>query len=226
MRMRWTMLFATLVAMAAIACDRGGSGDDAPEAAPPQAEGPPGTPAVQEVPPEEAAAVVAAAERPEDGVVDGVFHAHSFNIRFSLPEGWERSERLEAGAARMDAEDTSLVFVGPEDTSIQMVVANTESIQLVDNSFAALNDRISLTNVTFVPDRSERRTFNGIPGYRTEGDATLRGEGMPVYFISQALELPGDPVMVTIFIDGDKYFEHSRTMIAVLDSIEVIDFRR
>lgn len=177
---------------------------------------------------EEAEEAAEAPEAPaEDSFQDGVFSSPRFNVRFALPEGWEQTRSLEPrGDAEVDAGQDSIAFDGPEGTGIQMIVANTESIQLADTSFASLDDRVGFDHVNVVPERSEGRTFNGLRGYRTEGDARLRGENMPVYFIAQGVEVPGGPVMFTIFVPGDNYFENSDAMKSVLDSIEALDLRR
>ncbi len=149
-----------------------------------------------------------------EGLRDGYFVSERFNMRFRLPGDWQQTN---AGG------EDSMTFEGP--AGIQMVVANSQSIQLVDTNFAELNDRVSFDSVNILPDRTEAAPINGLPGYRIEGDALLRGEDLPIYFVSQAVSLPGEPIMATVFIPGDNYFEHSDTMQAVLDSIEALDLR-
>jgi hypothetical protein len=149
-----------------------------------------------------------------EGLRDGYFVSERFNVRFRLPGGWQRTH---AGG------EDSMTFEGP--AGIQMIVANSQSVQLIDTNFTELNDRVSFDNVNILPDRTEAAPLNGLPGYRVEGDALLRGEDLPIYFISQAVSLPGEPIMATIFIPGDNYFEHSDAMKAVLDSIEALDLR-
>jgi hypothetical protein len=149
-----------------------------------------------------------------EGRRNGRFESERFNLRFTLPGDWQ----LASGQS-----SDSLTFEGPG--GIQMVVANSQSIQLVDGNFSQLNDRVSFESVNVLPDRTQSGPVNGMPAYRVEGDALLRGENQPIYFISQAVNVPGQPVMVTIFIPGDNYFEHSDTMHAVLDSIEALDLR-
>jgi hypothetical protein len=149
-----------------------------------------------------------------EGVRNGRFESTRFNLRFTLPGDW----RLSSGQAA-----DSLTFEGPD--GLQMIVANSQSIQLVDGNFSQLNDRVSFESVNVLPDRTQSGPVNGMAGYRVEGDALLRGENQPIYFVSQAVNVPGQPVMVTIFIPGDNYFEHSETMQAVLDSIEALNLR-
>jgi len=143
------------------------------------------------------------------------FESTRFNVRFQLPANWELVS---------SSEDDSLQFDGPHD--LQMVVANSESIQLVETNFAELNDRVSLESVNLLPDTMAQDFFNGMAGYRIEGDAVLRGEGLPLYFISQAVTPPGgSPIMATIFLPGDWFDVHSDEMRAVLDSIEAMNLR-
>ena len=143
------------------------------------------------------------------------FESTRFNLRFQLPANWELVS---------SSDDDSLQFDGPDD--LQMVVANSESIQLVETNFAELNDRVSLESVNLLPDTMAQDFFNGMAGYRIEGDAILRGEGAPLYFISQAVTPPGgSPIMVTILVPGDWFDEHSDVMRAVLDSIEALNLR-
>jgi hypothetical protein len=151
-----------------------------------------------------------AQEEPFEGVRDGMYVSDRFNVQFVLPEGW----------TPVPADD-SIQIAGPD--SIQMIVANSQSIQLVDTNFNQLNDRVSFDRVNVLPDRSDATPLNGLPGYRVEGDALLRGDDVAIYFISQALNVPGEPIMATIFIPGDYYFEHSEEMKAVLDSLEAVD---
>ena len=152
---------------------------------------------------------------PFEGVRNGRFESDRFNIRFTLPQGWQFLPDNQT--------EDSVTLDGPD--GLQMVVANTQSIQLADTNFSQLNDRVSFDQVNIVPDRTDVRPINGFPGYRVEGDALLRGDEVPIYFISQALNLPGDPVMITIYIPGDYYDLHSEVMKAVLDSIEALNIR-
>ena len=226
------LFFAVIVSSAGLlACPSNESaptGDDSVPAAPAAGSAAASTEAAPAAPTEVAPAAPAANE--PDSLVAGVYKSPKFNIQFTVPEGWRK---LEVGASDgsaaalpgVTASNDSLTFVGPEGSGIRLVIANTQSVQLVGTSFASLDDRIGFDNVNILPEKSEGRTFNGVPGYRTEGDALVRGEGTPVYFIAQALELPGKPTMVTIFIPGTLYFEHSATMKAVLDSIEVLNLR-
>ncbi len=177
----------------------------------------------------EATGAPAAAAPEGDTFADGVYTSPKFNIRFSLPEGWTKVES-EAGAdaagpAGLGTSDDSITFLGPADSGLRLVIANTDSIQLVDASFSNLTESIGFENVRIHPDRTQTRTFNGVPGYRTEADALLRGDAVPVYLIAQALELPGKPTMATIFVPGDLYHIHSATMVAILDSIQAINLR-
>lgn len=195
-----------------------GTGSAAAEA--PAAEAP-ATPPAAEAP---ATPPAAAGEVAADSVENGVYTSPRFNVRFTLPDGWTRSESGE-GPAGLGTSADSITFVGPAESGLRMVVANSDSLQLVDTSFNNLTDSIGFDNVRIHPDRTAQRTFNGVPGYRTEADALLRGDAVPVYIIAQALELPGKPTMFTLFVDGDAYHLHSDTMFAVLDSIEVLNLR-
>ena len=148
-----------------------------------------------------------------EGVRDGKFVSERFNVQFTMPQGW----RHVADGQSAD----SATIEGPD--GLQLIVANTQSIQLADTNFASLNDRVSFEQVNVVPDRSEARPINGNQGYRVEGDALLRGDEVPIYFISQAVSIPGEPVMLTIYIPGDFYDLHSDIMKAVLDSVEAVN---
>lgn len=148
-----------------------------------------------------------------EGVRDGYFESTRFNIRFVMPQGWES----------VPTSDDSVTLAGAD--GLQAVVANTQSVQLANTSFDTVNDRVSFDQVNIVPDRTITRPINGLPGYRVEGDALLRNENVPIYFISQAVSVPGDPVMMTIYVPGDYYDLHSDTMKAVLDSIEALEIR-
>ena len=89
-----------------------------------------------------------------------------------------------------------------------------------------MNDRIAFDQVSMNPDASEGRLFNGLQGYRVEGDARLRGEDLPIYFVSQAVNVPGgDPVMITIFVNGDAFDLHADTIKSILDSVEAVQLR-
>lgn len=168
----------------------------------------------------------AADEAPaEDSLDNGVFSSPQFNVRFRLPDDWSQTSDASAAPAGLGASEDSLMFVGPDDSNIFMMIANTQSLQLADASFNNLTETLGFTNVRIHPDRSQQRTFNGIPGYRNEADAMLTGDPVPLYLITQVLELPGSPTVITMFIPGDQYYLHSDTMIAVLDSVEVLDLR-
>jgi hypothetical protein len=147
-----------------------------------------------------------------EGVREGFFESERFNLRFAMPEGW---------TVLSNPGEDSVYIEGP--AGIQMVVADSQSTQLVNANFETLGGRASFENVNIIQDRTEMRSLNGLPAYRVEGDALLRGENIPVYFVSQALNMPGEPIMATIFIPGDEYFEHSDTITAVFDSMEAID---
>lgn len=177
--------------------------------------------------PAEGTAAAAPTEAAADTFEGGVYTSPRFNVRFNLPEGWSRVEGTNdaGGPAGLGTSDDSITFVGPAETGLRLVVANSESIQLVDASFNNLTESIGFENVRIHPDRTQTRTFNGVPGYRTEADALLRGDAVPVYLIAQALELPGKPTMATIFVPGDLYHIHSATMFAILDSIQAINLR-
>jgi hypothetical protein len=167
----------------------------------------------------------------EDGEVaadtfeNGVYTAPRFNVRFNLPEGWERAGVGDTGPAGIGTSNDSISFIGPGDAGLRLIVANSESIQLVDSSFGNITETIGFENVRIVPDASQTRTFNGIPGYRTEADAHLRGEPLPQYIIAQALDLPNRPTMLTVFVVGDQYDLHSDEMKAILDSVEALNLR-
>lgn len=207
-----------------------GTGPAAEQAAEPAAAEPAAAEPAAAEPAAEAAPAAAegsgAAAAP-DSLVDGVYTSPRFNVRFTLPEGWSRLDggSGEPGMAGLGTSDDSITFVGPPNTGLRLVVANSDSIQLVDSSFSDLTETIGFENVRIVPDRTQTRTFNGIPGYRTEADALLRGEPVPQYIIAQALDLPGKPTMFTVFVAGDQYDLHSATMKAILDSIEALDLR-
>lgn len=193
--------------------------DEAEEAAPADE-------AAEEAPDEEAPAEGEAAAEGADTLVDGKVTSPRFNIQLSVPTSWRMlSEGDAGGPAGLAPSDDSLTLVGPGDVGLRLVVANTDSIQLVDASFANLTETVGFENVRIHPDRTQTRTFNGIPGYRTEADALLRGDPVPVYLIAQALELPGKPTMVTVFVNGDQYDLHSETMFAILDSLEALNLR-
>lgn len=141
-----------------------------------------------------------------DTWIEGIYSSQRYNVRFSLPENWRPiGENENAGPLGLGNSDDSLTLLGPPGTNIRMVVANSGSIQLADTSFNNLDSRVGFDNVNIVPDRSRGGSFNGVPGYRTEGDALLRGEGMPIAFMAQALDLPGTPTMLTIFLPLDMY---------------------
>ena len=142
----------------------------------------------------------AAGEVAPDSWENGVYSSPRFNVRFNLPADWKAADEGDSGPAGLGTSDDSITFLGPEGTGLRMVVANSDSIQLVDSSFSNLTETIGFENVRIVPDRSAARTFNGVPGYRTEADALLRGEPVPQYLIAQALELPGSPTMFTLFV--------------------------
>lgn len=181
-----------------------------------------------EAPAEEAAAEpeAAADEEPAaDSFENGALVSQRFNIQMRVPESWRMASNGEGGPAGLGTSDDSLTLIGPGEDGLRLVVANSESIQLVDASFANLTESIGFDNVRIHPDRSQTRTFNGVPGYRTEADALLRGDRVPVYIVAQALELPGEPTMVTAFVNGDKYDIHEETMFAILDSIEPLNLR-
>ncbi|MCA9564169.1 MAG: hypothetical protein KC561_11805 [Myxococcales bacterium] len=148
-----------------------------------------------------------------EGVRNGYFESTRFNIRFPMPAAWSLGEGTEDSA----------LLTGPD--GLEVIVANSESVQLADTNFANLNDRVSFDQVNIVPANTSTQPINGMPGYRVEGDALLRGDGVPIYFISQALNPPGEPVMVTTYIPGDYYDLHSDTMKGVLDQIEALDLR-
>lgn len=176
----------------------------------------------------EATGAAAVAAPAADTFENGLYTSPRFNVRLNLPEGWSRVENAAGdtgGPAGLGTSDDSVTFVGPAESGLRLVLANTDSIQLVDASFNNLTESIGFENVRIHPDRTQTRTFNGVPGYRTEADALLRGDAVPVYLIAQALELPGKPTMATIFVPGDLYHIHSATMIAILDSIQAINLR-
>ncbi|MFT4704948.1 MAG: hypothetical protein ACI81R_002656 [Bradymonadia bacterium] len=168
---------------------------------------------------------VEAGEVAADMFEAGVYTSQRFNITFKVPETWTIATSADGGPAGLGTSDDSVTMVGPGDAGLRIVIANTESIQLADASFGSLTESIGFENVRIHPDRAQTRSFNGVPGYRTEADALLRGDAVPVYIIAQAMELPGKPTMVTIFVQGDQYDIHDDTMFAILDSIEALNLR-
>ena len=220
-------LFVGLVAAAA-GCDSGEAETEEPtEAAATGGEEAEGTEEAEPVA-EEAAAGPAAEGGEEvaaDSLENGVYTSPLFNVRFTLPEGWEKAGEGDAGPAGIGTSNDSITFIGPGDAGLRLVVANSDSIQLVDSSFGNITETIGFENVRIVPDASQTRTFNGVPGYRTEADAHLRGEPLPQYIIAQALDLPGKPTMLTLFVVGDQYDIHSEQMFAILDSVEALNLR-
>jgi hypothetical protein len=149
-----------------------------------------------------------------DAVAGGTLTSARFNIRMQVPGSWNLLST---------EQDDSVMVEGGD--GLMLIIASSQSTQLVEANFAAVNDRVSFDSVNLEPDRSETRPINGIPGYRVFGDARLRGEDVPLYFISQALQM-SNPVVVTVYIDAESYFEHSDAMIGMLDSIEAIDLRQ
>lgn len=242
--MKMKLALMVVLVAAAVGCTSGGGSESAGEAtgaAAAEATGAPaaeatgapaaeatGAPAAEATGAPAAEATGAAAEE-ADSLANGVYTSPRFNVRFNLPEGWTKVEQAAgdaaAGPAGLGTSDDSITFVGPAESGLRLVVANTDSIQLVDASFNNLTESIGFENVRIHPDRTQTRTFNGVPGYRTEADALLRGDAVPVYLIAQALELPGKPTMFTLFVPGDLYHIHSATMFAVLDSIQAINLR-
>lgn len=228
-----TILSMLLVAsFALVACSKpadeameGAEGASA-EAAEESAEEAPAEEAGDEAAEEAAGEAAAEAAAGADTFSDGKVTSPRFNIQLQVPTSWRMLTDGDAGGpAGLAPSDDSLTLVGPGDAGLRLVVANTDSIQLVDASFANLTETVGFENVRIHPDRTQTRTFNGIPGYRTEADALLRGDPIPVYLIAQALELPGKPTMVTVFVNGDQYDLHSETMFAILDSIEALNLR-
>ena len=218
-------LFTALILVLVVACSREGTQDTEPasEQTPAAAgaeESPQGTQVEQanEATSEAVETVEATegtgADTMFQGVRNGYFESERFNIRFQWPATWNITST---------PADDSITIEGPD--GLQMIVANTQSFQLVDANFEELNDRVSFDNVNIIPDRTETRPINGMPGYRVEGDALLRGEDVPIYFISQAVTIPGEPVVATTYIPGENYFMHSDEMKAVLDSIEALNLR-
>jgi hypothetical protein len=230
------MRLPSLLALAALgipltACTP--SAAPAPPAAP-AAEAPSGeaeaAPAAASAPAEAEAAAeaapAAAAPTGADTLANGTFTSPRFNIRFQLGERWELVEGAdEGGPAGLGTSSDTVTLRHREEPGLRLVIGNSESIQLVDQSFANLTEDIGFENVRIVPDRTQTRTFNGVPGYRTEADAHLRGDSVPVYLIAQALDLPTRPTMVTVFVPGDRYYLFSDEMKAVLDSIEALNLR-
>jgi hypothetical protein len=161
-----------------------------------------------------------------DTLAGGTFSSPRFNIRFSTGDRWTQVAAGDAGGpAGLGTSADSVTLVHTAEPSLRLVIGNSDSIQLVDASFANLTEDIGFENVRIVPDRSQQRAFNGIPGYRTEADAHLRGDPEPVYLIAQALDLPGKPTMITMFITASKYYEFSDEMKALLDSVEALNLR-
>jgi hypothetical protein len=200
------------------------SEEPTPEAAEAEAEAPAEEAAAAEEAAPEAAAPAAEADAPAaDTFEGGVLTSPRFNIQLRVPESWTMAAN--AGPAGLGTSEDSLTLTGPGEDGLRLVIANSESIQLVDASFANLTETVGFENVRIHPDRSQTRTFNGVAGYRTEADALLRGDRVPVYIVAQALELPGKPTMATLFVNGDKYDIHAETMFAVLDSIEPLNLR-
>ena len=226
--MRFFVPFPFLVAMIAVACTPSEAPPTAPGAAPEPAAASSETPATApteateraETPP----APTAAGEIAPDTFADGTYTSPRFNVRFQLPAGW-RVDTSSTGPGGLGTSDDSVTLLGPPESDLRMVVANSDSLQLVDSSFDNLTETLSFENVRIHPDRSAQRTFNGVPGYRTEADALLRGDAVPVYLIAQAMELPGAPTMATIFVPADKYYLHSDAMFAILDSIQALNLR-
>jgi len=211
---------------ATLGCSPTGDGDAASEpeeGSPAQADEAPAAPEPEA--PSDEAAPPEEAEASADSWENGVYSSARFNVRFNLPDGWQAADGADAGPAGLGTSNDSITFVGPEGTGLRLVVANSDSIQLVDSSFSNLTETIGFDNVRIVPDATQARTFNGVPGYRTEADALLRGDPIPQYLMAQALELPGQPTMFTLFVPGDQYDLHSATMTAILDSIEVLNIR-
>ncbi len=176
---------------------------------------------------EPAAENAPAAEAPaEDTLEGGVLTSARFNVRLQMGDNWQVVESDDQGGpAGLGTSEDSLTLVHTEEQGLRVVLGNSESIQLVDTSFANLTEDIGFDNVRIVPDASQQRTFNGIPGYRTEADALLRGDAVPVYLIAQALDLPSRPTMITMFIPGDRYYLFSDQMKAILDSVEALNLR-
>ena len=173
-----------------------------------------------------AAGTPAAAPGEPDTMAGGTFSSPRFNIRFSTGDRWTAVAAGEGGGpAGLGTSADSVTLVHAQEPSLRLVIGNSDSIQLVDASFANLTEDIGFENVRIVPDRSQQRAFNGIPGYRTEADAHLRGDPEPVYLIAQALDLPGKPTMITMFITASKYYEFSDEMKALLDSVEALNLR-
>lgn len=230
--MRSTALTTFLAATLAAACSPGepaspsseGTTPAAASAEAPAAEAQGTGAAAAEAPAAEPPAAQAGGEVAADTFENGVFSSARFNVRFELPEGW-RIDQGSEGPAGLGTSQDSVTFVGPAGSDLRMVVANSDSLQLADSSFENLTETLSFENVRIHPDRSQQRTFNGVPGYRTEADAHLRGDAVPVYLIAQALELPGKPTMATLFVPADKYYLHSDAMFAILDSIQALNLR-
>lgn len=174
----------------------------------------------------EAAGTPAAAPGEPDTTAGGTFSSPRFNIRFSTGDRWTAVAADDGGGpAGLGTSADSVTLVHAQEPSLRLVIGNSDSIQLVDASFANLTEDVGFENVRIVPDRSQQRAFNGIPGYRTEADAHLRGDPEPVYLIAQALDLPGKPTMITMFITASKYYEFSDEMKALLDSVEALNLR-
>jgi hypothetical protein len=200
---------------------------DEASAAPEESAGSAAPAAEAEAEAEPAAENEAAAEAPAaDTIEGGVLTSSRFNVRLQVGDNWQVVESDgQGGPAGLGTSDDSLTLVHTEEQGLRIVLGNSESIQLVDTSFSNLTEDIGFDNVRIVPDASQQRTFNGIPGYRTEADALLRGDAVPVYLIAQALDLPARPTMITMFIPGDRYYLFSDQMKAILDSVEALNLR-
>ena len=229
MRARWIALFAGLLVGACSPSEPAATDGSAAEAASPAEESAAPAAEAEAAAPAAGAAAEAAAPAGEAGepaadrFEGGVLTSPRFNIQLRVPESWTMA--VNEGPAGLGTSDDSLTLVGPGEDGLRLVIANSESIQLVDASFANLTETVGFENVRIHPDRSQTRMFNGVAGYRTEADALLRGDRVPVYIVAQALELPGKPTMATLFVNGDKYDIHAETMFAVLDSIEPLNLR-
>lgn len=141
----------------------------------------------------------------------------------------------------------SLTFIGPPSSGLYMVIANADSVSLAATNFENLDSTVGFTNVRFDTEASALRQLHGVPAYFIEGDALETGGEVPVAFMAMALDVPGAPVHVTLFIPFDLYAQcyddgtrgeapvgagcgaegyNSDVMRAVLDSIEVVDMQR
>ena len=177
MRMLWTTLLISLLALAGCEPAAETEGEESAEGTEgTEGEGTEGEEPTEE--PDEPAEPEQPAEPEGDSFVDGVFSSPRFNVRARLPEGWAPLDPGTAGEGPfgLGASEDSATIIGPDGSNIRMVIANSESIQLVGASFDNLDDRVGFENVNIIPERSQGGTFNGIPGYRTEGDALLRGD--------------------------------------------------